>query len=300
MPALKFALLIWNSLNRPRFVKEFFLFAVLTMSLSCAADPAGGKPLILAVHPYLPTEEIVSRFTPLANYLGRAIGRPVEVRVGRDYAEHMEAIGSDSVDIAYIGPSLYVEMIERYGMKPLLVRQEVNNQPYLSGEIVVRQDSPIQTLADLKGKSVIFGDPNSTMSFIVPKRMLELAGVPLQSLGSYQHVEGHKNVALAVLAGDFDAGAVKDEVFAEYSKKGLRSLAHSPMVADHLFLTSNKLPTVLVDRLRSLMLNLNESPQGKSIMKAIHPQMTRLVPASDGDYDSLRRYMGPQAPSKRH
>ena len=82
-----------------------------------AAQPAA---LIFAVHPYLPPQEIMSRFSPLAHELAHAIGRPVTVHVGRSYAEHIDAVGADGVDIAYMGPASYVKMTERYGMKPLL------------------------------------------------------------------------------------------------------------------------------------------------------------------------------------
>ncbi len=265
-----------------------------------AVQPAGQDPLILGVHPYLPHDEIITRFTPLANYLAGAIGRPVEVRVGRTYEEHIRAIGDDTIDIAYMGPVPYVELVERYGKKPLLARQVVDGSPYLRGEIVVRRDSPFRKLADLKGKCFLFGDVNSTMSYILPQRMLERAGIPLTELGSYKSVEGHKNVALAVLAGVCDAGAMQNEVFREYEPRGLRALAELPLVADHVFVTNARIPSALVARLRALFMQLNELPEGKAIMRGIHPKMTALVTAKDSDYNKLRTLMKSQNTSVPH
>ncbi len=268
----------------------FFLATVAS-----ATQPAGQKPLILGIHPYLTHDELITRFTPLAQYIAHSIGRPVEVRVGRDYAEHINAIGNGAIDIAYMGPSPYVEMVEKYGKRPLLARQVVNGDPFLRGEIIVRKDSPLQSLAELKGKCFLFGDVNSTMSYILPQRMLEDAGIPLMSLGRYKSVEGHRNVALAILAGDCDAGAVKSEVFQEFEPKGLRVLAKLPLVYDHLFVASAKLSPGLVETLRSLMLKLNKLPEGKAIMAAIHPKMTALVLPEDSDYNSLRAMMKPKS-----
>ena len=269
-------------------------------SAATADQSVGREPLILGVHPYLPHDEIIVRFTPLANYLARAIGRPVEVRVGRTYNEHINAIGNDTIDIAYMGPSPYVEMVEKFGKKPLLVRQVINGDPYLRGEIIVRQDSTFRTLADLRGKCFLFGDVNSTMSYVLPQRMLESAGVPLSSLGSYKSLEGHKNVALAVLAGSCDAGAVKSEVFHEYEPRGLRALAELPLVADHVFVTSARLPAPLVTKLRKLFMKLNELPEGATIMTGIHPEMTALVSANDSDYNKLRALMNSKSTSQPH
>ena len=247
-----------SRLTRTSFILTTFIMA----NAACAAESSGQKPLILAVHPYLSKDEIISRFKPLADYIARAAGRPVQLRVGRDYEEHIDAIGTDSVDIAYMGPAEYVKLVAKYGKKPLLVRQEIDGQKLLKGEIIVRQDSPLQSLSELKGKRFIFADVNSTMGSVIPQKMLIQAGVPLTSLASYKFVEGHDNVALAVLAGDYDAGAIKEETFQKYAPRGLRALAHSPSVYDHVFVTSTRLPAELVGILRSSLLKLNGSPEG--------------------------------------
>lgn len=267
-----------------------YVLGVLFCSFTWAAN-AAPAPLILAVHPYLPVAEINTRFSPLAHYLEQETARPVVIRVGRNYAEHIHSIGSDKVDIAYMGPVPYVKVVHQYGKKPILARQEIGGQPYLRGVIFVRQDSPVQTLAALKGMRFAFGDPDSTMSHVVPLRMLETAGVPEASLGHSDFLGAHKNVALAVLAGDYDAGAVKQEVFDEMSSKGLRSLAISPPVPDHVFITSAKLSPNLQNILRNALLKLKDSAEGKKIMAAIHPGMSALVPANDADYDTLRALM---------
>ena len=252
------------------------------------AEPVMAKPLILAVHPYLPPQEIMQRFTPLANYLAKALGRPVQVRIGRDYNEHVEAIGNEQVDLAFICPSAYVQLTARFGKKPLLARFEVNGQPHLRGVIIVRADSTLQKISDLKGKSFAFGDPSSTMSHVVPLYMLIKAGVPEQALARQQFLGAHRNVALAVLAGDFDAGAVKEETYQEYAGRGLRALATTPPISEHLFVTRANLPGEEIETARRALLRLKDAPNGTVILDGLHKGMTALVPVADGDYDNLR------------
>ena len=271
----------------------------LVFGIFCAAlfnRAAAQEPLILAVHPYLAPTELVNRFTPLADQLARTVGVPINVRIGRSYAEHIDAIGSGSVDLAYIGPVAYVRLVAKHGKKPLLARQEVNGKASLRGMIFVRQDSPVRELAQLKGKRFAFGDPDSTMSYVVPKYLLQKAGVAETALGHRSFLGAHKNVVLAVLAGDYDAGAVKEEVFLEFSKKGIRALATTPPVADHVFVASAKLPTAMVKRLQHALLTLKDTEAGRAILNRVHPGTTALVPAQDTDYDNLRAMLAIHQP----
>jgi phosphonate transport system substrate-binding protein len=276
-----------------KFLKKLLALAFAAAAgLPCvAATPTSNGPLILAVHPYLPATEILARFTPLADVLARAVGRPVVVRVGSSFEEHNDAIGTDSVDIAYMGPAPYVFLVEQYGPKPLLARQVVNGDPMLHGEIFVRTDSPIQDLRDLKGVRFAFVDPRSTAGHVVPEAMLARAGLPESTLGARKFLASHRNVALAVLAGDYDVGAVKEEVFVEFAPKGLRSIATQLPVPDHVLVTSTRLPAALVETLRTAVLQLGQTAKGRAAMAAIEPGMSEFVPVRDGDYDSLRKLM---------
>lgn len=256
-----------------------------------AAEASPPEPLVLAVHPYLPSSEIQQRFTPLAKYLGELMQRPVVVRVGRDYDEHVTAIGTNAVDMAFMGPAPYVLMVAHYDKKPLLARIEVGGKPLLGGVIIARTGDPLRSLSDLKGRRFAFGDRDSTMSSLVPQYMLQEAGVPLSALASYEFLGGHKNVALGVLSGDYDAGAVKQEVFDELAPRGLRVLATMPFVSEHLFVARSNLPSPQVERLRQGLLDLKTHPQGKFIMQSIHKGMTSMAPAADADYQGLRAIM---------
>ena len=264
-------------------------------AISAAEAPA---PLIFGVHPYLPANELQTRFQPLTDYLGKTLGHDVEIRVGRDYEEHIRAVGTNTVDIAFVGPAQYIKLVNEYGTRPLLARLEVNGKPELFGAIIVRTDSPLHTLADLKGHRFAFGDPDSTMSHIVPEAMLAEAGVPLSALSEHKFLGAHRNVALGVLAGDFDAGAVKTEVYEEYAERGLRLLAKSPAVSEHLLVVRPDMPAENIEKLRQALLNLKDQPEGGQIMTSITKGMTAFVPVVDTDYDSLRVIMRPLEPTQ--
>ena len=265
------------------------VLAFLLVASTAAAQEQ--KELTLWIHPYLPAIELVKRFSPLADYLAEGLKQPVRIRVQKSYQSHIDFVGQNQADIAFIGPVSYVIIRKSYGAKPLLAQLEESGTTFFHGVIAVRQDSPLTSLADLKGKSFAFSDPNSTMGHIVPRAMLAQAGVSVNQLARHDFLDSHNDVALAVLGGYFDAGGIKDEIFAEYEKRGLRILAKSPPVSEHLFLTRATLPAPLVERLRSLFLAVNTSPRKQEILSAIKGTATGLVPVKPKDYDSLEELM---------
>ena len=255
------------------------------LALVAAAAPAD---LVLGVHPFKPATQMTRAFTPLVNYLTEKLGEPVSLRVARDYQAHIDAVGRDELDIAYLGPVPYVKLVEQYGPRPLLARQAIGGNPVFHAKIFVRADSPIHALTELRGRRFAFGEPHSTMSHLVPRYMLWQAGVPVEQLGGYKFVGDHVNVALGVLAGDYDAGAVKEDVYLDYQDRGLRAIATSMPISDHVLVAGRRLPAAKVRRLREILLRANRDPAGVAALQAMTPGVTALVAARDGDYDSLR------------
>jgi phosphonate transport system substrate-binding protein len=241
-----------------------------------------------AVHPFLPPSELMDRFTPLMDYLSGEINRPIEIVVSKDYADHIHVLGNDEADFAYIGPAGYVKLSARYGVKPLLGRIMTYGNPAFHGVIIVRKDSDIVMMNDLAGKRFAFGDPNSTMSHLVPRYIMWENGITLDSLRNHVFLMNHNNVALGVLSGDFDAGAVKNEIFDEYERRGLRALMYTPAISEHLFVAGNKSDPYLIKKLGSVLLRLSESDQGLKALSKVKHSIDGIAPVQDSDYDNLR------------
>lgn len=273
---------------RPGLLAVLLLIAI---GLSIPGSITAQEPLVLAVHPYLSATELHSRFAPLARYLGDKIGQPVIVEISKNYQSHIDRIGGNQVDIAFVGPATYVKLVDRYAAKPLLARLEIDGKPTFQGMIIVAKNSSIRTLSDLAGKSFAFGDPDSTMSHLVPRYMLWQAGVEIDKLATHAFLSNHDNVALGVLMGDFDAGAVKEEVFYHYQNRGLKMLEATPPISEHLFVAKDTLSPDMTEKLRNALYGLNNDPEGRSAMRAIKGNITGMVAADDSHYDSLRKIL---------
>ncbi len=272
---------------------NILLVAMLCISsFSTQAAGASPRPLSMGFMPYLNAEHLIEKYSPLAEYLTRRLKRPVEITVAKDYAEHLRLTGEDKLDISFLGGSPYVVIGDQYGKKPLLVRYEFEGRPTFRAVIFVAEESPLQSLQELAGKRVAFGSKKSTLSTQVPLHMLMQAGVGLNELGAHEHLRNHENVVLGVEFGDFEAGAVAEEVFREQSKKhAIRALAYSQPLSTHVFVTRKDMPAALREKIRSALMDLKQEKGGAAVLGAIGAKLTSFVPVQDGDYDTHREIL---------
>lgn len=274
-------------MNRKFILTGIFLSVFICLS-GQQQHAVAAQSLILGVHPYKSASKLQKAYKPLAAYLSSVLSIPVSVSISPDYSVHVDRIGRNKIDIAYMGPASYVQLVEKFGPKPILVRQLIHGKPTFQGKIIVRKDSSLSTLKDLQGKLFAFGDPKSTMSHLVPHYMILNAGVKLK--GS-KFLGSHDNVALAVLAGDYDAGAVKEAVFYKYEEKGLKVLKTTPALSEHLFVAGTHLKKPQVKKIRNAFLALYKRKDGAMIMQSIKPGITAYGTASNKDYNNLRHIL---------
>lgn len=273
-------------------VRSVLIGAVIGIVSVFSARPGlTSEELVFGVHPFMPADKLFETFTPLTGYLSDVAGQPVRIEIAKDYQAHIEAVGNDQRDIAYLGPVPYVRVVDGHGAKPILAQLEVGGKTTFRGAIVVRHDSPVKVLKDLAGKRFAFGDKSSTMSHLVPWSMLISAGAPKASLAGFEHLPNHEAVGLAVLSGMFDAGAVKESVFRNQENRGLRVLTWTAPIANHVLVARSDMPDATRNKLQAALMRIHESADGVAVLRAIKPSVTALVPANDGDLDHLRKIL---------
>ncbi|HEX9860346.1 MAG TPA: phosphate/phosphite/phosphonate ABC transporter substrate-binding protein, partial [Nitrospirota bacterium] len=130
------------------------------------------------------------RFTPLAKYLADKLGVTVEVIPGSDLAATVNDLGAGRTDVCYLSPTTYIEARHKYGAD-VLVKAVSHGQPSMHSVIVARQGSGIKKLSDLAGRTFAFGDEKSTTSHLMPRAMLQDAGVSLQDLRAHSYLGRH-------------------------------------------------------------------------------------------------------------
>ena len=232
---------------------------------------------------------MVSRLTPLTRYLSDKIGKKVVFQVSPNLESAVYDLGAGRTQIAYLTPVAYIEAHEKFGVLPLAAPLTHGKETFRL-VIVVKQDSNIRHVKDLKGKKFALGDEKA----LLQQAVVCGGGIKLTDLGAYAFLKHYDTIAKAVLRGDFDAGILKDTVAEEYGKLGLRVIHSSPPLSSYLFAVNAKVPKQTVTLLRNAMLSLKpDTPEGRAVLSALDEGYDGFAESTDEKYDSIRKLIAP-------
>lgn len=180
-------------------------------------DPRADWPeeIVFAIIPTEDVDVITRRYEPLIEYLEAELGVGVEVFIGSNYTAVIEAMRNDHVDIASYGPFSYVLAHDRANAEAFAIgTSDPDAEPFYTSMFITLEDSGIESISDLEGRSFGYVDPASTSGHLFPKsHLLDTLGLEKEEeLDSFfresTFTGGHEASVLAVLNGDVEAAAV--------------------------------------------------------------------------------------------
>lgn len=155
---------------------------------------------------------VARRWNVYREYLGKATGLPVKLYESSDYNGTIQALSSGQVDMANIAAGGYANVDAQVGdeVAPVLtVRQAEGGMGYYSA-LLVRADSPIRSLSDMKGRTLGYVDFNSTSGYLFPRAKMRQQGVdPDTFFGKTSFAGGHTQAVMALENGQFDATIIQ-------------------------------------------------------------------------------------------
>ena len=145
-------------------------------------------------------ERLQVEWGPFKEALETATGETFEFFPVNSRTAAAEALRGETVDFVVSGPAEYVVINKLTEAYPLIGL----GRPDYHCAIIVRADSGINTVADLEGKTVAFGDIGSTSNMLCPMQVL--ADYGLDPVNSIEKIHTSRNIAHEALKnGEVDA-----------------------------------------------------------------------------------------------
>ncbi len=209
----------------------------------------------------------------------REQGLQLGVRVASSVPEAASWLKSGTADLYLDSPHPILLARHLSGCRPILRRWKFGSPTYES-LIFVREDSGIQNLEALRGRTIAFEDRYSSSSFFLPVDLLMSKGfegiflrqaddpVPADRLG-FVFSGGDSNTMHWVLAGKVTAGAMNGwnvDHLSSGDRALLRILATTDNIPRHLVAARSDLDPAAEATFRELLMSAHESDSGKDML----------------------------------
>ena len=239
-------------------------------------------------------QQIIEKYDPLAKYLERVLDLEVELIVGTDYTETIEAMRTGKLDLGMYGPFSYILAADTANAEAAILASYKDMGLYYESYIITHPESGIDKISDLKGKTFAFVDPASTAGYLIPRMYMEKEGInPDKDLASTTFLGGHDACALAVKKKQVDAASIV--------KHQLESAINAGLISEDDFKiihTSDRfpggpmawrkdLPEDLKEKIRDAFINMPE--EDISVLRTAFPKLVKFEVANDSDFDILRQ-----------
>ena len=275
------------------------LSVVAAVAVACApsgARPLGSpdNPIKMAIVPFLETQRLVRGMQSLADELSKETGLKYTGEVPTSYAAVVEAMCADRVDVGWVSPLAYILANKQCGADMSLVSVTRQGTSY-RGIVIARADSGLTRLDDLRGKRFAWVDPGSTSGYLFPRALVQERGlVPDTAFSQQIFAGGHDKVALAVLQGQVEGGAMAKDVLPRLSSvyptavEEIRVLEETPDIPNDGVAFRKGLPPEIVQKTSEALLRISAREDGQKLFEeAIGTR--GVAPTTDAAYEPVRR-----------
>lgn len=231
-------------------LKKLMLLA-LSWSLVLPAAAAGIQPFEIGLVPNLTARKLLTAFEPMRAYLENKLQQPVRLITAPNFREFFARTQKGEFDLVVTPAHFAWLAYQEAGYTPILTYTAP-----LDGLLVVARNSPIRSIANLRGKRIGIVDPLA----IVTMRGLQVLREQGMSPGidfSVQEIAPHNAAAVAVEQGHLDAAIIGSgpyRIMAENTRERLRVLSEVGSVPNAIYLLSKRIPVARQRELQAALL----------------------------------------------
>ena len=228
-------------------------------------------------------------WNPIMTYVTRKSGVPLELKLAKTAQEGNAIAEKGGYDFQYTN-HFFTPDRDRLGWK-VIARPA---GPGIRSQIVVPEDSPIQTLHDLNGKDVGFVTPDGFTGYWLPYDALLRAKVKVNVVFT-----GNQEASSAQLrVNKIAAAGVNSSVNPRYGRRegfAYRALWTSEVYQDLCIMANPKVPADKIAAVRAALIGMVQDAEGRKVLEAGAELLKStgelgFVAADDRDYDNYRRF----------
>lgn len=254
----------------------------LWLAIATQAGAAPPVAISFGVVPQQSTTKLARLWLPIVKYLSVQTGYTLMFKTAKDIPTFERRLAAGTYDIAYMNPYHYTIFSRSPGYRAFAKTKNAA----IRGIIIVRKDSPYQTLDELAGQTLAFPSPAAFAASVLPRRHLLERDVVFTP----DYVSSHDSVYHGVVRGFYAAGGGIARTLNNMPaaiQNELRILWTSKPYTPHAIAAHPRVPAEVVERVQQVMEAMHADPAGRALLQAIRFYQG-IESARDSEWDDVR------------
>lgn len=246
---------------------------ILLALLALLAGNAWSQSLVFAVNEGVTyrvgNDEIRARYAAIATDLGKLLGQPVRVEPISDYPSLRKGLAGRAYDLALVHPAhISIGAMKNSGYKLVVITKGFEGY---SARFLVRADSPLKSLAELRGRKVGAPDEDSITSWMVRATLRDALGDA--KAVAYTYTRYQDAVPFMVEHTFTQTGATAaNGVIKQWQAQGGRVLAASKPVPIKHIIAAPSISAEQLEKLRTYFTGLDTTEAGRKKLEPLKIQ----------------------------
>ncbi|KAF0206547.1 MAG: phosphonate transport system substrate-binding [Gallionellaceae bacterium] len=259
------------------------------------------KEYVVGIHPLHNPKRLFEVYDPIVSYIEAGIpGTRLKLEASRNYEEFDKKLYSGHFDFAMPNPYQTVRSL-KYGYR---VFGKMGDDENFRGIILVRKDSGISKVGDLKGKKVAYPAPSALAATIMPQYYLHTHGIDINRDIENLYVGSQESAIMNVLRGHTAAGATWPVPWITFTQEHpdmanqLEIKWQTGTLPNNSWVVRKDVPAELTAKFAALLFGLNSSAEGRKMLARL--PISKFEAATDKVYQPVQEYLKVFSETVRH
>jgi len=245
-------------------------------------------PLVFGILPFISVEQLVIRFSPLANYLSALLQVPVRIETAPNFIEFARRTHEDQrYDILFTAPHFHFQATRKAGYR-LIASVD---SPGMWAVVVAPENSDIYTVQDLKGKRLATVHPMGLATLLV-REHLRAAGIDPDVDLVQVVTPSHDASLLSSYHGVTDASALMQPPFEAASarvRESMRVIARTRSTPHIPISVGPWVSAACRAEITAVLLDMGTTAAGQAVLQ--HNSFSGFKQGDPGVYDELNEML---------
>lgn len=246
---------------------------------------------VIGVHPLHNPARLFEVYGPIIDRLNRRIPEAAfMLEASRNYQDYERKLYAGNFDLALPNPYQTVIAVDR-GYR---VFGKMGDDEAFRGIVLVRRDSGIREIADLRGKVLSFPAATALAAALMPQLYLHERGLPMKDYAPH-YVGSQESSIMSAYVGDAAAAATWPPPWLAFREAHPEKAAamevkwETPPLVNNGLVARWDFPQALLQRVSSELFALQDDEEGRRLLAAL--PLSHFAPATNADFEIVRDFL---------